>query len=168
MNTLRPMAISAVALLVAASLTGCDTFNSLYPVRGRVLFNGKPMMGGGTISFIPVNEQGGKGAGGEIAEDGTYQLTTSKPGDGCRPGEYRVMIHQSTSREPQPTPDGTKAPEQIWTVSPAERIPLVYSDPVMNTLTATVEAKSSNEIDFDLKPSSGARENRENHVNHDR
>ncbi len=110
------------------------------------------MVGGGSISFVPVNEQGGKGAGGEIAEDGTYQLTTWKPGDGCRPGEFRVLIHQSTSREPEVSPDGEKTRTAVSTVSAAERIPIIYSDPLQTTLKATVEAKSSNEIDFDLTP----------------
>ena len=142
----------AVTLLAA----GCDSGKvNVYPVRGKVLFEGKPMVGGGAISFIPTGPQAGKAAGGEIAEDGTYQLSTYMPGDGSMAGEFRVLITQTVFKEPEATEDGTKPREAEAAVPPAQRIPTIYSDPNRSPLTAKVEEKEVNEIDFHLERSAG-------------
>ena len=54
------------------------------------------MKGGGAISFVPTSNQPGKAAGGEIKDDGTYELMTHKPGDGSMAGDFRVTITQVT------------------------------------------------------------------------
>jgi hypothetical protein len=145
------MGAVAIAALVAA--VGCGS-NRVYPVRGLVKFEGKPMVGGGSISFVPTGNQAGKAAGGEIATDGTYKLTTHKEGDGSMTGEFRVVILQVTEREPEPTRDGEKPGKSIPSVGGGDRIPLIYSDAMKSPLTAKVEAKD-NEINFDLKRNAG-------------
>jgi hypothetical protein len=77
---------------------------------------------------------------------------TNKPGDGSMVGEFRVVIHQSTDREPDPSKDGEKMGRAVSVVGESDRIPLIYSDPVNSPLTAKVEAKG-NELNFDLKRS---------------
>ncbi len=67
-------------------------------MKGKVTF--EALKGGGSISFMPTGKQEGRTGGGEIHEDGTYELTTFKSGDGSMEGEFRVVIHQSTEREP--------------------------------------------------------------------
>ena len=143
-----------LALVVVA--TGCGSGVSVYPVEGKVIYNGKPMKGGGVISLVPLSNQEGKAAGGEIDEEGNYKLTTYRPGDGSMAGEFRVVIMQVTEREPETTQDGQKTAQALQAVAPADRIPTVYSDPLSSPLRATVEAKSKNEIDFELKPQAPA------------
>jgi len=124
----------------------------VYPVKGKVTFAGKPMVGGGSIALIPLENQPGKTAGGMIQEDGTYELETYQPGDGSMVGDFRVVINQVTVKEPTPTPDGSAAPPAAgFTVAEADRIPAVYGDLQNSPLTAKIEAKSLNEIDFALQ-----------------
>jgi hypothetical protein len=133
---------------------GCGAADQVkvYPVRGKVTFEGKPLAGGGSISFVPTTNQSGKTAGGDIKEDGTYQLTTYAPGDGSMVGDFRVVINQIVEKEPERTPDGAPPPTNpTKVVAEADRIPPIYSDFQQSPLTAKVEAKASNEIDFDLK-----------------
>jgi hypothetical protein len=139
------------ALVVAAAAAGCGGNNPVYPVQGKVMFEGKPMLGGGAISLIPLDKREGKAAGGEIAEDGTFKLTTYRPGDGSMVGEFRVVISQSVEKEPEATPDGQKAPKAAASVPMNARIPIVYADSANSPLKIKVEAKSMNEINLDLK-----------------
>jgi hypothetical protein len=149
-----PGLIPCVALFL--SLAGCGSGSvTAYPVKGKITLDGKTMKGGGSIAFLPFGTQQGKAAGGEIAEDGTFQLTTYTPGDGSMVGEFRVIILQSADREPQATPDGKAAPKLVATVKPDERIPLIYGDAQQSPLKAKVEARSDNELNFDLKKSAG-------------
>jgi len=146
-------AISVVVVLCA----GCsDTDHvEVYPVKGTVTFNGKPMVGGGSISFIPTTNQRGKTAGGTINPDGTYELMTYDAGDGSMAGDFRVLINQVVYDEPSNNgdSDGSGAVvEPTVTVEEADRIPFKYSDPDNSPLTAKVEAKPLNTIDFTLEP----------------
>jgi hypothetical protein len=144
----RRAAILATSLALA--LCGCGPA-PVYQVRGKVNFEGKPMQGGGSISFAPLGEQPGKAAGGMIAPDGTYELMTHRPGDGSMAGDFRVTITQVTQEEPQNTGEGTKRRVVPPALAQELRIPDIYADPLKSPLTAKVEAKPSNEINFDLK-----------------
>ena len=139
-----------LTLVTAAAGCGSSGNNKVYPVKGTVKFEGQPMKGGGSISFRPTGGQVGAAPGGEIKEDGTYELMTYEPGDGSMPGEFRVVITQVTVKEPEASPDGS-APKPVDgpNVAPQDQIPFVYSDPTESPLTAKVEEKS-NAIDFDL------------------
>ena len=143
-----------VVAAVLIAIVGCGPSGQVkvYPVKGLVKFEGKPMVGGGAISFVPVSEQAGKTAGGIIKPDGTYELTTYRDGDGSMTGEFRVAIFQETAQEQVATPDGT-APVAAAKpdVPQADRIPLVYMNDRETPLKANVEAKTVNEINFDLK-----------------
>jgi hypothetical protein len=151
MQVTRPCAQCLSVLLLIPAMSGCGDAVRVFPVSGKVTFEGKPLRGGGSIAFMPLTNQAGKAAGGEIAEDGTYRLTTYKQGDGSMTGEFRVVIHQVVEREPEATPDGKRAPRPIPAVPVAERIPAIYSDAQKSPLTAKVEPKDPNEINFDLK-----------------
>lgn len=144
----------AVVAATAVACAGCGGSSKVYPVKGTVKFEGKPMKGGGAISFVPTGGQSGKAAGGEIKEDGTYELMTHKPGDGSMTGDFRVVILQSTDREPGQTTDGERTGKSVSVVGEADRIPAIYADPTQSPLTAKVEAKE-NAIDFDLKRDAG-------------
>jgi hypothetical protein len=115
------------------------------------------MVGGGSIAFIPKDHQEGKTAGGTINPDGTYELQSYDTDgfDGSMAGEFQVLITQVVVEEPENTGDSDETGavmEAVPAVAEADRIPLIYSDPVGTPLTAKVEAKELNEINFDLKP----------------
>lgn len=59
------------------------------PVKGSVMFKGKPLTGG-TVRFEP--EDGGREAAGNIEPDGTFTLTTFESADGAVTGKHRVAV----------------------------------------------------------------------------
>ena len=145
--------IAILALLLAC----CGCGKSTYRVQGKVTFEGQPLQGGGSISFVPMGSEPGKTAAGEIGPDGSYQLMTNRPGDGSMPGEFRVVIVQVTVKEPERSADGTAAAKVTETVAPKDRIPAIYSDHRKSPLITTVQKVSVNEIDFDLKRQPGTK-----------
>jgi hypothetical protein len=79
----------AATLLVA--FAGCG--GGLAPVRGKVtLPDGKPASGS---QVVFESQQDGKqiSARGDVHEDGSYELSTFKPGDGVPLGKYRVQVN---------------------------------------------------------------------------
>lgn len=89
MQVTKLLTIVIIAFILAAS--GCSSGLDLGQVTGRVTIQGKPVPSG-VIMFYPEN---GPTAVGEIRADGTYTLSTIKPGDGAIVGLHRVTI-QST------------------------------------------------------------------------
>jgi hypothetical protein len=59
------------------------------PVKGKVTYQGKPVKAG-IVTFEP--DGAGKEAMGTINSDGTFELTTYKPGDGAVLGNHRVAV----------------------------------------------------------------------------
>lgn len=140
------LAMLGVALVC---LVGCG--ERLYRVKGTVTFEGKALPGGGSISFVPQGTEKVREAGGVIKEDGTFELTTNHPGDGAMAGDYRVIIRQTAEIEPENVGDnGKAAPRKSLSLPANERIPAKYADPYNSPLKAKVEAKSPNEISFQL------------------
>lgn len=132
---------------------GCGSGSSVtvYPVKGKVTFEDKPLPGGGSIAFIPQGSNATVDAGGEIMPDGTYELSTTNPGDGAMAGEFRVVVTQTVFKEPDGGEDGKAVTSEATAiVAEADRIPAIYSDYEKSPLTAKVEAKS-NELNFNLK-----------------
>jgi hypothetical protein len=86
----RRFALVAAALVVL-SVAGCG--DALFPVHGTVtLEDGTPLAKGLVVAERfeggpPVTAQGA------IQPDGTYQLSTNKPGDGVPPGKYHILIN---------------------------------------------------------------------------
>src|SRR5215218_2596086 len=83
---------SALALVLCA---GCDG-PMLAPVKGRVVFRGKPVKEA-AVTFNPVPaEEGatdaGKPATGFTDADGTFVLSTFRPYDGALIGRHRVLV----------------------------------------------------------------------------
>jgi hypothetical protein len=77
-------------LILSVGVAGCG--NGLSPVTGRVVFeDGSPLDEGIVICEM---QDGGKPvmARGSIQADGTFRLGTEKPGDGVKPGKYRVLV----------------------------------------------------------------------------
>lgn len=145
-------------LSLAASTSGCSEPDQpkAYPTSGVVRFNGKPMKGGGAISFVPLSPLAGKAAGAEIKEDGTFVMSTYEEGDGSIAGKFRVMVLQSASKEAEiVAPDGGGEPKMssgpIETVPREDRIPFIYADSAQSPITVEVKAQESNDLSIDLK-----------------
>ena len=147
---------SLIGICLILAVSGCSDSDRqpVYSVRGTVRLEGKAMPGGGSIAFIPMEHQKGKTAGGEIRENGTYELTTYSNGDGSMAGYFRVVIIQATATEPHTSiPDGQPIPKeglQGMTVAIEDQIPAAYGDPGKSPLRATVEP-TSNVLNFDLQ-----------------
>ncbi|QDT80365.1 hypothetical protein Mal35_38360 [Gimesia maris] len=141
-------------LSLASTLTGCGNDGNVpvFPTSGVVLYDGKPMAGGGAISFVPLTPQKGKAAGGTINEDGSFVMSTYGEGDGSAAGEFRVTIYQSTSQEPDTESmpvdgqaEGAKVTEPIQIVEKDDIIPPIYSDATKSPVTVKIDPNGNNE-----------------------
>src|SRR3954467_1234073 len=121
---------ACILAVVVLAAVGCSPSGQgkTYPVKGHVMFEGKPMQGGGAISLIPTTDQRGKTAAGTIKPDGSYVLGTYREADGSMVGEFRVIIFQGTGKEVAAAAAAT-APSAAATstAAPADRIPVVYA-----------------------------------------
>jgi len=72
--------------------SGCGG-SPYHPVQGKVLYQGQPAAGAMVI-FHPVTDDSLKAMrpSGQVAEDGTFFLTSEKSGDGAAVGEYHVVV----------------------------------------------------------------------------
>ena len=85
----RPARAAAVALLLLGA-AGCGS--RLQKVRGKVTYpDGRPVTEG-MVVFETRDDKEPITARGEIQPDGSYQLSTFKPGDGARLGKHRVLV----------------------------------------------------------------------------
>lgn len=83
----RPAVLLTLFVLGAA---GCGS--DLYPVTGRVVFaDGHPLDEGIVICEMRDGQRAVM-ARGNLERDGTFRLGTYSPGDGARPGKYRVLV----------------------------------------------------------------------------
>ena len=140
---LLSLALSLLALIVAAA-PGCSGGNQgLAVVKGKISYKGKPVPNG-TVNFLP--DDGNKpSATGEIQPDGSYALKTimgTRPSDGAVIGKHKVVVVAMQDQ-------GSLLPEQRAALPPPI-VPAKYTHPNTSTLTADVEDKE-NHIDFDLK-----------------
>jgi hypothetical protein len=92
-----------VVLLACVVAGGCSRGPTLVPATGRVTLNGKPLDTGA----IMVQPTAGPAAQAKINPDGTFQLSTFKPGDGAIVGAAAVRVFCRKNITP---PGG----EQAW------------------------------------------------------
>ena len=136
--------ISVAALLAAAAIlaAGCaDSGPKLYPVRGKVVVDGKPA----SDAIVFLHRQGRADPGepvpyGKADADGAFEVTTTKAGDGALPGEYVLTVVW---------PDMSKAPD-----GNGERPDLLYgafAAAAKSSIKATVGEKDNQLPDITLK-----------------
>jgi hypothetical protein len=124
-------------LLLLSTLStaiGCGAGDEAIQVTGTVKFaDGSPAVGEtGTVVFHPIAE--GKSANAAIGSDGSFEAMTEKPGDGMRPGAYKVTLHVFKDYRAQ-----TLA------------IPEKYAEVSTTPLTATVD-EDHKHFDFVVEP----------------
>ena len=93
--------VAGQAILTA----GCSNQPPTYPVSGQVTFSDGEPVDSGTIEYR--SDELGLNARGKISSDGSYQLTTFRPGDGAVAGDHKVVIVQHIVVEtPRPVEHG--------------------------------------------------------------
>jgi hypothetical protein len=140
------LCLSAALALTAVS---CGNKNKLYPVSGKVTYQGAPAPGAAVFFYRqgvdPMNEHLTMGL---VQEDGSFELVCGSLGKGAPAGEYDVVIEwkqvsgQSKGR-PQHGPDKLKGR---------------YADPRRPLLHAVVKADTNNLPPFELTAASPVRE----------
>ncbi|HUY93448.1 MAG TPA: hypothetical protein VMV10_32275 [Pirellulales bacterium] len=134
-------AIHCAAMLLALTCASCRAkTNNIFPVTGKVTYNGAPAAGAAIFFYR-------KGAGleehmvmGVIQNDGSFELVCGPLGKGAPPGEYDVLVEwrpvvAQRNGNPQRGPDQLKGR---------------YSDRSRPLLHATVEARANDLPPFDL------------------
>jgi len=85
-------AVVAAAVLLAGA-AGCDSNPRTYPVHGKVMLEDGRLVTRGVVLFEGASGGALVAARGTITPNGTYEMSTYKPGDGVPPGKYRVQIN---------------------------------------------------------------------------
>lgn len=98
-------------------------------VEGIVTLDGE-RLGRVMVMFIPVKKEEGKPAFGVTNDEGDFDLSTSNPGDGAVPGEYKVLLTENVT--------GSK-PGSANKDAPRKGIPKSYSDPNVSSLIVQVK-----------------------------
>jgi len=138
---LEKMTATLVALL-ALAVVGCsDGDPQMIPIRGEVIYKGAPLADG-MVVYLPNGGLEAQQASGRIQPDGSFELTTSKKGDGVRIGEYNIVVQAySGSTERMLTREETEA--GVRSSEPKLIIPQRYIDPAKSGLHDTVNSEHS-------------------------
>mgnify|MGYP006965540612 CR=1 FL=1 len=148
----RTLLCSTLAILL---LAGCsDGRPAVYPTTGRLLYDGKPMPLGASVTFLPTGS-GGVATSGQVDQEGNLTITTFENESGLVAGEYRVIVYQVIEKEPEhKDQDGEirAAPtDTFMAVDEDQRIPKVFSDRAKSPLTVTITEGSNDLGTIDLK-----------------
>jgi hypothetical protein len=149
-RTAMTLVASVCVVLSAAGCSGGDPNQpKLGRVYGTVSYKGKPVEGGHVV-FTPSAEKGGatgQTATGEIASDGSYELTTFNTGDGAILGQHiaTVTVTEKGYVMPKPKADGT-----IDYKLPKTESPKKYATADKSPLRYTV-TEGKQKIDIELK-----------------
>lgn len=136
-----------LTLLLCASLVGCQEEESeeripVYPVRGKVTFQGAPVAGA-DVSFFPSPSHGGPSSRGVTDAQGNFTLTTYVRDDGAPAGTYRVTIVRYAETEDIKAEDRDEAPNTL---------PTQFAAADSSPLTATIAVGENNLPAYDLQP----------------
>lgn len=133
--------LDLVLILMLISIAGCSSKPTikLYPVQGKLLVSGQPVIGA-VVGFHPVagdfDDKGTRPAG-VVGDDGSFKVSTFGVNDGAPAGEYTLSIFwpQFPGKD-DPGPDRLKGK---------------YANPKTSNIRVKVE-EQANELDvLDLK-----------------
>lgn len=135
--------------LGASFCVGCGD-NGMSQVTGVVTLDGAPLTTG-RVQFFPTEGYPSKG---DIQPDGSYELSTKEPGDGVKPGEYRVTVEavevSTTGSPPKSLMDELQGGGSDYRAESRSLVPPIYSQTISTPLTETV-AEGQNTIDIKLQ-----------------
>lgn len=152
----RPwLLLLAGAILLPACSNSLEDHPPLYPVKGKVILDGRPMTSG-TIIFEHSGDgaDAPKGAGGgpfratSKIKDGTFNLVGYAGSEGMPAGNYKVGISATQGRsEANLFGREVALPKKGKSAVSVSR----YADPKTSGLTSQVSRDEPNEPVFDLK-----------------
>jgi hypothetical protein len=125
-------AIALALLLPAVVCAGCSRGGTkLHPVRGRVLFEGKPTPHA-LVVLHPLDPPGEDAPRprGQVAADGSFMLSSLRAEDGAPAGRYAVTVEWWLS------PTGRGKGDDL---PPSNRLPARYSRPETSGLQVAVQ-----------------------------
>jgi hypothetical protein len=132
---------AALGILILAGCGGGDGLE-MYPVRGEVTYNGKPVSQG-IVTYTPTTPGVGRTANGPLQPDGTFVMTTLKRDDGVMRGAYNIVIH-SYAEDPGAPQSREEIEAQGTRVKKMKSIvPEKYTSPETSGLTDAVDANHS-------------------------
>lgn len=144
--SLERLSCRAVMFAVLTMAVGCGGESEpVYPVRGKVLFQGKPIEGASVVFLSTAARKPKVGEPTPQATtnaSGEYSLTSYKEGDGALPGDYGVAISWMEVTGPSDNPEREVR---------RDRLGGRYADPAKSGLTATVQEDATEVPPFDLK-----------------
>jgi hypothetical protein len=118
-------------------LTSCSGRKTVYPVTGKVLFDGKPAQGA-VVHFHPKDKSGKLIVPvGQVGADGSFRLTSYKQDDGAPAGDYTVTVFWGV-----PSKGGDDFDRIL--------VPARYISPETSGLTATVADRATELPPFQL------------------
>jgi hypothetical protein len=141
---------SLVVLLAALVCCSCSKKGKpLYPVRGKVFFEGKPAIKA-LVIFHPLDDPDPNALRprAEVKEDGSFEVFSYTAGDGAPAGKYAVTVIGRTKPLKSPKP-GAQPKKRKGKVKPVTRIPLPARYADLKTSGLRVEV---HEGENDLKP----------------
>ncbi len=129
--------------LLACLLAGCGgrpdyTPPQAYPIKGKVILPGGQLLRFGRVMLHAKGKDSAGEPWGDIAKDGTFQITSFKVNDGAVPGPYVVTLHPYSYRSGNFKKD------------PSSPIPRRYNEPATSDLTVEVKPEP-NVVELRLK-----------------
>jgi hypothetical protein len=133
----RSWLLILVCLSSVAPFAGCRrTTPTVARVKGKVTLNGQPLSIGNVITLPPS----GRGAHGDIASDGSFELNTFTKNDGALIGTHKVAVVAFNAK-------GKSGPEAGFGKS---LVPDRYINPETSNLTIEVKAGETNTPTIEL------------------
>lgn len=139
--TRRGVLLVGASLALLTPLSCSSSRRKLYPVRGKVLFDGKPAEGALVTLYARDNSDPMEVAPrGHVKTDGSFTVGTFKPEDGAPAGEYKVTVMWFP-------PD---ARERLQDGRLPNKLPPAYSDPSTSGLRIQVKEEANDVPPFQL------------------
>ncbi len=95
----RPGGSTGLVILALLLLGGCGARK--YPVVGKVVYRDGTPFPGGMVICSPLDPANHTGARGYIRDDGTFELSTDKEGDGSLEGRFRALVRPPVPGGPE-------------------------------------------------------------------
>lgn len=158
--------LACLGVLLIAGCSSESGFPTTYPVAGTVKYKSKPV-DGATVTFYLTDGKGS--AVGSTGPDGSFTLSSFRPGDGAVAGNYKVSIakYAATQEVSADTPPPgeiasgdidpanyappTASSSSQRPAAPKNELPPKYAQADSSGLTASVSESGKNRFDFDLK-----------------
>ena len=156
----KPRRVAILSLLAMAAFAACDQgFNDhppVYPVKGKVLYQGRPISGGVVVYELetgdpsassPAQGNGPFRATGRIEPDGGFRLVAFAGAEGVPEGNYKVGISSMPARSEANILDSAGSAKK----GNPDVLRGRYADPKSSGLRAQVAKDQPNEPTFNLK-----------------